>query len=92
VLGPGGRIIRNAVEGAIVEIVNVEVTVPEPGVTLAGEKEQDESEGNPEHVSETGFVNALNLDPMFMVYGAECPGEMVAIACALATVKSLTVI
>lgn len=58
VLGLFGSETGNTEEGAVVEIVSVEVAVPEPGVTLAGEKVQVASEGRPEHVSETGFEKA----------------------------------
>ncbi len=45
-------------EGAIVEIVKIELAEAEPGVTLGGENEHDASAGNPaEHASETGPVN-----------------------------------
>ena len=41
-------------EGAVVELVNIEVAELEPGVTLACENEQEASEGNPaEHASDT---------------------------------------
>ena len=41
-------------DGAVVEIVSVEVVELEPGVTLRGENEQEASEGNPDvHASDT---------------------------------------
>ena len=58
---------RKTKDGAVVEIVSIEVTVLEPGITVAGEKEHDASDGKPEQVSETGFVNAANLEPTFNV-------------------------
>ncbi len=46
-------------EGAVVEIVSVEVAEVAPGVTLGGENEQEASVGNPaEHASDTWPVNA----------------------------------
>lgn len=57
----------NISDGAVVVIVRVEVVEPEPGVTLDGKKEHDVSDGNPEHVSETAFVNAPNCWPTEIV-------------------------
>ncbi len=65
--GFSGPRIRSTDDGAVVEIVSVEVVEPEPGVTLAGEKEQEASEGSPEHVSETGLLKAPNLEPIVSV-------------------------
>src|SRR5258706_10312731 len=42
-LGPLGENIGKTEDGAVVEIVSVEVVEPEPGVTLEEEKEHDES-------------------------------------------------
>lgn len=50
-------------DGAVVEIVSVEVAEPEPGVTVGGEKEHDASDGSPEHESDTGLLNAPNCEP-----------------------------
>lgn len=62
-LGRAGKIS----DGAVVVIVRVEVVEPEPGVTLAGEKEHDASDGNPEHARDTAFVNAPNCWPTEIV-------------------------
>jgi hypothetical protein len=62
-LGPLGCAIGFANDEAVVEIVRVEFVVPEFGVTLDGEKEQEVSAGNPEHASVTEFVNAPNCEP-----------------------------
>ena len=61
-----GRIVKIS-DGAVVVIVRVEVVEPEPGVTLAGEKEHDASDGNPEHARDTAFVNAPNCWPIEIV-------------------------
>jgi len=66
-------------DGPIVEIVSVEVVEPEPGVTLPDEKEHDESDSCREQFNETGFVNAPKLEPTFIVYEADCPGETLAL-------------
>jgi hypothetical protein len=66
-LGLSGPRTGKTEEGATVEIVSIEVAEPEPGVTLGGEKEHDEREGSPEQVSETGFVNAPNMEPTVIV-------------------------
>ena len=55
-VGSDGPAKGNTADGAVVEIVRVEVAVPEPGVTLAGEKLQVASDGRPEHASETESV------------------------------------
>ena len=47
------RATGNMEEGAVVEIVSVEVAVPEPGVTVAGENVQVACDGSPEQASET---------------------------------------
>ena len=66
-----GENIGETEDGAVVEIVSVEIVEPEPGVTLGEEREHDESDGCPEQVSETGFVNAPKLEPTFIVYEAD---------------------
>jgi hypothetical protein len=48
-------------EGAVVEIVSVEVAELEPAVTLGGENPHVLREGSPEQASDTGFVKAPNL-------------------------------
>jgi hypothetical protein len=55
--GLRGENIGKTEDGAVVEIVSVEFALAEPGVTLGGEKEQDDSDGKPEQASETEFVN-----------------------------------
>ena len=64
---PCGEDIGKTEDGAVVEIVSVEVVEPEPGVALAGEKEHDVSDGSPEHASETGLLNAPNCEPTVTV-------------------------
>jgi hypothetical protein len=91
-LGLLGQEIGKIEDGMTVEIVSVEVVEPEPGVGLAGEKEQDASDGRPEQASVTGLVNAPKVEPTFIVYEAGCPAETPALGCVLATVKSLTLI
>jgi hypothetical protein len=90
--GLRGENIGKTEDGAVVEMVRVELALPGPGVTLGDENEQDESDGNPEQARETGFVNAPKLEPTFIVYEADCPGETLALGCTLATVKSVTAI
>jgi hypothetical protein len=79
-------------EVAVVVIVSVEVVVPEPGVTLAGENEHEASPGNPEHASETEFVNGPKSEPTDMVSVAACPGFTVKLNCAPSRLKSVTMI
>lgn len=55
-----GQTVGKTDDGAVVEMVSVDVVEPEPGVTLGDEKEQDVRDGCPEHASETGLVNAPN--------------------------------
>lgn len=66
-LGGLRREIGRINDGAVVVIVSVEVVEPEPGVAVAGEKEQDVRDGCPEHVNETGFVNAPNCEATVIV-------------------------
>lgn len=66
-LGLLGQNIGKTEDGAVVEIVSVEVVDPEPGVTLGGEKEQDASDGDPEQASVTGLANAPNCRPTEIV-------------------------
>jgi hypothetical protein len=67
VLGPPGPKTGKTEEGAVVEMASVEVAVPEPGVTLMGEKVQVASDGRPEHVRDTGPLNVPNFELTFIV-------------------------
>lgn len=53
---PSGFVPGNSNEDAVVVIVRVEEAEPGPGVTLAGEKTHEASDGRPWHVSETGLA------------------------------------
>lgn len=92
VFGPPGPKIGRTEEDAVVEMVSVEVAVPEPGVTLAGEKMQVASDGNPEQAKETEFEKAPYFSPTLTVYAPDWPGETLALVCVLVTVKSDTAI
>lgn len=92
VLGTSCQGIGKAEEDAVVEIVSVEVDAPDPGVTLAGEKLQDASDGKPEQAKETEFEKVPYFSPTLTVYVADWPGETLALVCVLVTVKSDTVI
>lgn len=61
-------------EGAVVEIVSVEVAVPDPGVRLDGENEQDARGGRPEHEREIGFVKGPPTGETFIANVALLPG------------------
>lgn len=62
----------------MVEIVNVEVTEPVPGVTEVGENEQTAPDGNPDvQASETGLLKAPFCALTVIVKVAGCPAETV---------------
>jgi len=76
----------------VVVIVSVEVIEPEPGVTLAADREQVARAGAPEQIRDTGFEKVPNCAPTDTASLADCPARTDAVGCAILREKSLTVI
>lgn len=72
-VGPLWGHIGKTEDGAVVEIVSVEVVLPEPGVTLGCEKEHDVSDGNPEQASETKLAKEPATGETVIMYVALLP-------------------
>jgi hypothetical protein len=79
-------------EGAVVEMVSLEVAAAVPGVTELGENEQAERDGRLEHASETTLVNAPYCGLRLNVYVADRPGLIVALDGEALMAKFVTLI
>jgi hypothetical protein len=71
-----------------INIVNVEVAVPEPGTTDAGENEQVASVGSPEQAKVIKLLTEPARGATTMVSVAVCPLWIEMVGCIAAIVKS----
>jgi hypothetical protein len=77
-----------AEDGAVVDIVTVEVAVLEPGTTEGGENEHKASDGSPEQLRETEPSYEPNGGATVTVSVTDCPGWTIALDWAIDIVKS----
>jgi len=82
----------NAADGAVVEMVSLEVAPLVPGVTELGENEQVERDGRLEQAKDTALVNVPYCGLTLMVYVADWPGLTLALDGEALMAKFVTVI